>query len=135
MYLQPELATFPRMLVMVVLKLWCSEHHNNNTPHPAPDFRNQFSIILYTGVQLGFRIPLTVAGLYIKQSLSWNVSRSGGIEMSDGKSGAGDVNANKCASEKHAGCCQKPTGNGLFVRTRIYHSSLLSWIVVDFGRE
>ena len=55
--------------------------------------------------------------------------------MSDGKSGAGDVNANKCASEKHAGCCQKPTGNGLFVRTRIYHSSLLGWIVVDFGRE
>ena len=42
-------------------------------------------------------MPFTAAGLYIKQSLSWNVSRSGGIEMSDGKSGAGDVNAIKCA--------------------------------------
>jgi len=42
-------------------------------------------------------MPFTAAGLYIKQSLSWNVSRSGGIEMSDGKSGAGDVNAIKYA--------------------------------------
>ena len=42
-------------------------------------------------------MPFTAAGLYIKQSLSWNDSRSGGIEMSDGKSGAGDVNAIKCA--------------------------------------
>ena len=42
-------------------------------------------------------MPFTAAGLYIKQSLSWNDSRSGGIEMSDGKSGAGDVNAIKYA--------------------------------------
>ena len=56
-------------------------------------FRSSF-ILEYSS---GFRIPFTAAGLYIKQSLSRNVSRSGGIEMSDGKSGAGDVNAIKYA--------------------------------------
>ena len=68
-----------------------------NTPHPAPDFRiSIFNHPLYRSTTQGWE-PFVAAGLYIKQSLSWNDSRSGGIEMSDGKSGAGDVNAIKCA--------------------------------------
>ena len=75
MYTQPELATFPRMLVMVAMKLWCSEHHNNNTPHPAPDFRiSIFNHPLYRSTTQGWE-PFVAAGLYIKQSLSWNDSR------------------------------------------------------------
>ena len=44
-----------------------------NTPHPAPDFRiSIFNHPLYRSTAQGFRMPFTAAGLYIKQSLSWD---------------------------------------------------------------
>ena len=44
-----------------------------STPHPAPDFRiSIFNHPLYRSTAQGFRMPFTAAGLYIKQSLSWD---------------------------------------------------------------
>ena len=46
-----------------------------NTPHPAPDFRiSIFNHPLYRSTTQGWE-PFVAAGLYIKQSLSWNDSR------------------------------------------------------------
>ena len=62
MYAQPELATFPRMILeqrapqlqVTLFSQRAPQPQSTlpSTPHPAPHFRDQFSITLYRGVQL-----------------------------------------------------------------------------------